>query len=84
MHRDLLESGAVESAGCFDCRATFNPSEIVEYIPEFDMRGDTQFPNREFTALCPECGTDSVIPVRFSESVLGIMNDHYFGVTGGD
>jgi len=83
LHRDLLESGSVESAGCFDCKATFKPSEIVEYIPEFDMSGDTRLPNGESTALCPACGTDSVIPVRFSERVLAIMNDHYFGVTGG-
>jgi hypothetical protein len=48
MHRnEVLES---PQCGCFYCFAVFSPNQIVEWI-EMDQ-----------TAMCPECGIDSVIP----------------------
>ena len=46
-HRDQIERS--ESAGCFHCEVTFPASAISEWIDEAE------------TALCPVCGTDSVI-----------------------
>ena len=61
--KELLAS---EIAGCFYCLSTFNPLTIKEWID------DNQ------TALCPNCGIDSVIanPV-FSK--LREMEKHFFG-----
>lgn len=41
------------SCGCFYCLYIFAPSDIVRWIDERDNSGRT--------ALCPECGIDSVI-----------------------
>lgn len=46
-HRDELQSS--EIAGCFDCCETFSPSEIEVWIDDGQC------------AMCPKCGTDSVI-----------------------
>jgi hypothetical protein len=40
--------------GCFYCTAQYPPEKIVDWIDE-DLAGQGQ------TALCPECGIDSVI-----------------------
>ena len=47
-HRREIE--ASELCGCFYCLATFKPRQIEEWVDE-----------GEGTALCPECGIDSVI-----------------------
>ena len=39
-------------AGCYYCTSIFSPSEICDWIDDKPFR----------TAVCPECGTDSVIP----------------------
>ena len=52
-HKPELEKDTV--CGCFDCLNIFEPKEIDEWIvvgTPIDWRG---------TALCPYCGTDSVI-----------------------
>lgn len=69
-----MDSGLVELAGCFDCEITFPPSHIDRYIREYvvDNRVD------EHTALCPNCGTDAVIPIKWAENVLQVMNESYF------
>jgi len=74
-HKALMGSGLVELAGCFDCEMTFPPGRIEEYIEEYtiDDRVD------EHTARCPNCGTDSVIPIKWAEKVLRVMNQYYFG-----
>lgn len=74
-HKALMDSGLVELAGCFGCETTFPPSRIEEYIEEYtiDDRVD------EHTALCPNCGTDAVIPIKWAEKVLRVMNECYFG-----
>ncbi|MCZ8537225.1 cytoplasmic protein [Paenisporosarcina quisquiliarum] len=47
MHRNELEDSQL--CGCFYCLQTFPPSKIEEWV------------DNEQTALCPECGIDSVI-----------------------
>jgi hypothetical protein len=76
-HKGLMDSGLVELAGCFDCQVTFPPGRIGDYIDEYtiDNRVD------EHTARCPNCGTDAVIPVRWAEKVLRVMNECYFDST---
>lgn len=74
-HKALMDSGLVELAGCFDCEMTFPPTRIGVYIREetIDNQGD------QHTARCPNCGTDSVIPIKWAERVLRVMNECYFG-----
>lgn len=50
----LRNEGMVRDAelcGCFHCLATFDPSEVTEWLDDDGGR----------TALCPRCGIDSVI-----------------------
>ena len=53
----------------------FPPAEILDWVDE-DETGMGQ------TALCPKCGTDSVIGDRsgfpITEEFLGKMNAHWF------
>ncbi|MFB6375730.1 MAG: cytoplasmic protein [Bradymonadaceae bacterium] len=51
-HREAVE--ASETCGCFHCLATYSPDEIQEWA-----YGDT--------AICPECGIDSVLPGSVDE-----------------
>ena len=46
-HRAQIEASTV--CGCFYCLATFSPSVISEWVDAGQ------------TALCPQCGIDSVI-----------------------
>ncbi|WP_342711741.1 cytoplasmic protein [Bradyrhizobium sp. B124] len=46
-HRPEIERS--QRCGCFYCKQTFGPGQIVEWIDE------------DSTALCPQCGIDSVI-----------------------
>ena len=46
-HRDEIERS--QQCGCFNCCLVFDAKEIVDYIDGGE------------TALCPHCGTDSVI-----------------------
>jgi hypothetical protein len=68
LHRAEVESSEV--CGCFYCRAVFGPSEIEKWI------------DRGRTAVCPRCGTDSVIgsgsgwPV--TAEFLQAMNNRWF------
>lgn len=60
-----------ETCGCFGCVKVFNPAEVTEFITGED------------TAVCPYCGTDSVLgdysgfPVN--EEFMQEMNDEMFG-----
>ena len=54
--REILAS---TECGCFYCQTVFAPSSIEEWIEETGGNyGQSLDP---FTALCPECGIDSVI-----------------------
>jgi hypothetical protein len=50
---DRAELAASEACGCFYCLSVFGPREIHEWVDAHDGEGTT--------ALCPECGIDSVI-----------------------
>jgi hypothetical protein len=76
-HKSLMDSGLVELAGCFDCKLTFPPSRIEDYIEEYSIDGQVI----EHTARCPDCGNDAVIPVKWAEKVLRVMNKCYFDST---
>ena len=54
-HRAEIEASS--GCGCFYCKNTFAPGEIVEWT-DTDNAGVGQ------TALCPRCGIDSVIGDR--------------------
>ena len=57
--------------GCFGCVKIFEPSEIKEYIPGED------------TAVCPYCGTDSILGdysgFDITEEFMREMNEEMFG-----
>jgi hypothetical protein len=71
-HRDEVRASA--QCGCFYCCAIFPPSEITEWIDEWEGVGQT--------AMCPRCGIDSVIgdesgyPV--TPAFLREMKAHWF------
>ena len=51
--RNEKQIGDSKACGCFYCNSIFSPDEVVEWCDD-DGRGDR-------TALCPNCGIDSVI-----------------------
>ncbi|MBB4371524.1 hypothetical protein GGD63_004322 [Bradyrhizobium sp. cir1] len=59
--------------GCFYCKQTFAPDRIVEWVDE------------DSTALCPECGIDSVLGdasgVQINRSFLEAMHSAWFAVS---
>lgn len=71
-HRD--EVLASDVCGCFYCLAIFEPTQIDRWIDQADGVGQT--------ALCPECGIDSVVgsasgyPV--TKAFLQAMHEHWF------
>jgi hypothetical protein len=70
--RHRPELGASTLCGCFCCLETFIPDEITDWTDEGD------------TALCPNCGIDSVIgdasgfPV--TPEFLAAMERRWFGL----
>ncbi len=61
--------------GCFYCNSIFNPEDVVQWCDN-DGRGAP-------TALCPNCGIDSVIGdacgMEITPSFLKLMNLQFFG-----
>ncbi len=51
-HRAEIEKSVI--CGCFHCEAVFPPAEIEHWT-------DKSKPKEQWTALCPECGIDSVL-----------------------
>ena len=66
--------------GCFYCRETFPPSEIVYWV--YDNPDVEGISSEGTTALCPRCGIDSVIGSRsgypITTEFLEAMNGHWF------
>lgn len=65
--------------GCFYCESVFKPSEITEWTDEDEN-------NRGQTALCPECGIDSVIGEKSGYPVTDVeflkeMHKYWFDRT---
>lgn len=63
-----------ELCGCFYCLHIFPPSEIVRWCDGEKEMGAT--------ALCPQCGIDSVIGAKsgydITKDFLQKMHDHWF------
>ena len=72
--RHRAEVLASEMCGCFYCCSTFPPGRVEEWVDTIDGEGQT--------ALCPQCGIDSVIGDRsgfsISEVFLGRMKKYWF------
>jgi hypothetical protein len=71
-HRAEVERSG--DCGCFHCLAIFEPRSINAWTDQENGTGQT--------ALCPECGIDSVIGgasgLPVSESFLRSMRSHWF------
>lgn len=69
-HRAEIESSRL--CGCFYCKQTFDSDRIVEWV------------DKDSTALCPECGIDSVLGdasgVQINKSFLEAMHSAWFAV----
>jgi hypothetical protein len=57
--------------GCFSCETIFHAWEVADYT------------ERDFSAICPRCQIDSILPdavpeVRLSQSLLRQMRVQYF------
>jgi hypothetical protein len=59
-HKDEILNSNL--CGCFYCLTTFHPNQIIEWVDE------------DKTALCPNCGIDSVI----SDKSGFLINDDIF------
>ena len=73
---------ASKECGCFYCETVFAPSSIEEWIEE--TSGNFGASPDPFTALCPDCGVDSVLgdasPFPATDPVfLSAMNKMWFG-----
>ena len=72
--RHRYEVAGSQLCGCFHCRSTFRPSDIVQWVEEGSC------------AVCPECGVDSVIgsasglPVD-DPAFLDAMHRRWFGAS---
>ena len=79
-HRALHEAELKQSdrCGCFSCLAEFPPSAITEWMKDENVpAGKTGV-----TALCPQCGIDSVIGSAsgypITQPFLKAMEKHWF------
>ena len=74
-HRKSLQNRA--RAGCFNCCAIFDPTEIDEWIEENPFADGPA----GFTAMCPHCGIDAVlaeVDVPLSPEFLNQMYKRWF------
>ena len=63
-----------KQCGCFCCLNTFTPDKITEWC-------DTDEQNVGQTALCPFCGTDSVLAdfdLEITADLLKLMREYWF------
>jgi hypothetical protein len=71
-HREEILSS--DLCGCFNCIHTFPPTEITEWCDTQNGVGTT--------ALCPQCGIDSVIGSQsgypITTEFLRQMQEHWF------
>jgi hypothetical protein len=72
--RHRAEVLASEACGCFYCGCIFSPDRIERWIDESEGVGQT--------AMCPDCGIDSVIGSEsgypITAEFLGAMRSHWF------
>ena len=59
-----------DKAGCYYCKKIYDASLVIDFLES------------EETALCPKCGTDSVIPskspIELTAKNLAELNRHWF------
>lgn len=77
------EIEASTQCGCFHCVQTFPPEEIVAWTGGWDpTSGQDPDEADPATALCPRCGSESVIGDRSGFAItpefLGRMNEAWF------
>jgi hypothetical protein len=74
IHRDEINTSAI--CGCFYCLEIFPPQDIIEWLNDRIHGLDGQ------TALCPQCGIDSVIGAAsgypISREFLQAMRSRWF------
>jgi hypothetical protein len=70
--RNRPELERSSTAGCFHCLGTYDPSAVTEWSDD------------DQTAVCPECGSTSVIGdaagYPLNREFLGTMNERWFGM----
>lgn len=68
LHREELTTTA--TCGCFHCLEMFHPSAVKEWT------------DRGQTAICPQCGIDSVLPETpdfpVTKDMLRVMEAYWF------
>ena len=79
-HRSELEGSHV--CGCFYCLAVFPPAFITDWVDWPADTPDDQQLDAGTTALCPQCGVDSVIGSSsgypITTEFLGAMQRRWF------
>lgn len=70
---EILENNHNIDCCCVYCFSKFFSIDILEYITE---------PNSKKTAICPNCGIDSVIPYasKYTEDNFKTWHIHGFGI----
>ncbi len=67
LNRDRVTAAAL--CGCFHCQSIFASDDIRQWV------------NNGQTALCPQCGIDSVLPGVTNSATLAALHHHRFDVT---
>ena len=79
------EIEASRTCGCFSCMQTFPPAEIVAWTGLDMSNFDEPESLNDGTALCPRCGSESVIGDKSGYSIdpefLGLMHEAWFQKT---
>ena len=79
-HREELL--ASDHCGCFYCLSVFSPTAIKDWVDWPEGTPDEQALQAGTTALCPNCGIDSVIGNKsgfpIEKSFLQEMHEHWF------
>jgi len=77
--RNLAEVVAAKECGCYFCLRVFQATDVVEWV---DMDA--------MTAICPNCGVDSVLPGVTDTNTLAAAKERWFcetpnaALTGGE
>lgn len=83
--RNQAEVEASQICGCFCCMQTFPPTEIVAWSGLDVSNFDNPDAMSDGTALCPRCGSDSVIGDKsgypITPEFLTRMNEAWFQKT---
>jgi hypothetical protein len=81
-HRAELQASSL--CGCFHCLAVFEPRLVTEWVDWPSGTPKEQRLASGTTALCPECGVDSVIGSKsgypITREFLSQMQSHWFGL----